>query len=217
MKKVAISFLGACIIGIFFVGISTGWTCSCLYGWHYGGDVYTVGCDKVLGDDNAGWSYLYKFVPENPGKYKISFDFKNELSDSPYNTDSEEYAFLDTFYATLYFVNSCSRFDLENCSCDYSIDLFDLDYNGPFNVYGNITPSSKGDDWLHFDMVFSNYLYKIIPTFELFNLNQENNDSKVLIANVVISQVPLPGTIFLLGSGLLGLFARKFRENKHRG
>jgi hypothetical protein len=144
--------------------------------------------------------------------YRISFDFKNELSPVPYDVDSGQFAFLDSFYATLYFVNSCSKFNLETCSFDYVLPLFDLDYNGPFNNHGNISQSIRGGDWLHFDMVFANHFHKVIPTFELFDLNYINDDSEVLIADVSISQVPIPGTILLLGAGLLGLIGTRFRQ-----
>ncbi len=214
MKKVIWVVLWISLLSCFYVGISEGCICSPLDGWHYGGDVTAAGCDKVLGDNGADWSYLYKFFPKNRGKYRISFDFKNELSDVPYVVGSDDLAFLDTFYATIYFVNSCSRFDLEKCSCGYAIPLFDLDANGPFNIHGSIGHSSRGEDWLHFDMVFVNYFHKVIPTFELFDLNSLDNDSKVLIADLSVSQVPIPGTILLLGTGLFGMLALRPKKSR---
>ncbi len=216
MKKITfILFVSGLVIYV-FLGTSIGCICPGLDGWHYKGDVYTSGCDKVLGDNNSDSSYLYKFDPSPRGQYRISFEFMNGLSRVPYINDLENFAFLDTFYATLYFVNSCSRFDLENCSCEYDLPLFDLDFTGPFNNHGRITPSIRGDGWSHFDMIFTNYFHKIIPTFELYDMNHVNGDSKVIIADLSISQVPIPGTILLFSSGLCGLFCLRKRKKKSR-
>ncbi len=214
MRKISLMIFIPALLGYLLLGTSIACVCPGLNGWHYRGNVYTSGCDKVLGDDNADWSYLYKFDPEPRGQYRISFDFKNELSPTPYRPDSGDFAFLDTFYASLYFVNSCSRFDLENCSCDYSLPLFDLDSRGPFNSHGNISQSSRGEDWLHFDMVFTSYFYKIVPTFELFDMNTINGDSKVFISDLSISPVPIPASFFLLAGGLMGLLLLRSKRAK---
>ena len=213
MKKVLLALFSLGLLIHFSPANSQGCTCSALDGWHYGGDVSASGCDKALGDHGADRSYVYNFFPTGMGNFKISFDFRNNLSEVPYVPGSDDFAFFDTFYATLYFVNSCSRFNLDNCSCQLAIPLFDLDHNGPFNVHGNIGPSQRGAGWLRFDMVFTNYFYLAVPTFELFNLNAIDHDSEVLIGDVSISQVPIPGTIFLLGAGLLGLFSARVCRN----
>ncbi len=217
MKKILpVCFLVVLLISLFPMQ-SEGCFCSPFDGWHRDGDVYASGCDKALGDHGADRSYLYNFYPTGRGQFRLSFDFRNNLSDLPYVPGSDDFAFLDTFYATIFFVNSCSRFDLDNCSCQLAIPLFDLDHNGPFNVHGNIGPSQRGADWLHFDMVFTNYFYLAVPTFELFNLNAIDGDSEVMIGDVSISPVPIPGTIFLFGTGVLSLLSvricRNFRKN----
>jgi len=214
MKRILLVLLLVGLVGFVFSVNSYGCVCSDLSGWHYGGDVSTVGCAKVLGDDGASWSYLYRFMPEGKGTYRLSFDFKNEISSVAHR--GPDFDFFDTFYATVYFTNSCSRFDLENCSCGYALSLFDLNYEGPDLYHGTVSQSARGDDWLHFDVVFVNYFHKIIPTFELFDMNNIEGDSRVLIADLSISQVPIPGTIFLLGAGLAGLFGIRTRNKPNQ-
>ncbi|RLF80650.1 hypothetical protein DRN32_02605 [Thermococci archaeon] len=192
------------------------WACLAptpLDGWQYGGDVTPEGASIRLGDHEASWSYLYKFVYHERGLYTLSFDFKNELSPIPYEPGSDGFSFLDSFFASVYFINECSRFDLQSCSFDYVLPLFDMDYEGPFKVYrGQVGPSTLGDDWLHYQTTFSNHFHKIIPTFELFDENYIDNDSAVLIANVNISQVPLPTSLLFMGSGILVLAGRRLRN-----
>ena len=189
-----------------------------LTGWHYKGDVKAVDDGKRLGDSGASWSYLYQFVFQERGSYKISFDFKNELSPEPYTVDSGDFSFVDSFYASLYFVNSCSRFKLETCAFDYVLPLFDMDHGGPFNNHGVISESEQDEGWRHFEMTFENHFHKIVPTFELFDLNYIDDDSDVTIANVSISQVPVPGTLILMGSGLVCLagFGRRKKQRPVR-
>ena len=182
-------------------------------GWYTGGDAIVDEAGVSLGDNNAESSYAYRYENKNRGLYKISFDFKNALSQIPYRPQGSDFAFFDTFYASLYFVDSCCRFDLENCRFCYAIPLFDLDFNGPSDIFGEIGESSLGQGWQHFETVFRNDFQKIIPTFELFEHNFINDDSEVLIANLSISEVPIPSTIFLLIGGLVPLLIRKAKKS----
>jgi len=218
VRRFGAYFFVVVVAGIILIlaGVHVSQAChapSPLDGWHYGGDVSALDTSIRLGDHDASWSYAYKFVYQERGPYRFSFDFKNELSDEPYIPENHNFSFLDSFFASLYFINECSRFNLKTCSFDYVLPLFDMDYTGPFKVYqGQITPSSLGDDWLHYETIFTNHFHKVVPTLELFDENYIDNDSFVLIANVNISQVPIPSTFFLLGTGLLAFTARKFKS-----
>ena len=168
-----------------------------------GGDVAIDPPLITFGDDDAVWSYLYSFNPLSPGMYNIEFDFKNDLSDVPAPPPAPPFAFIDTFYATLLFRNDQTLPDCNDCY-DY-MPMFDLDAGGVFNNFGTISPSLEGDDWLHFSMAFENTCAYVIPGFELIDWNFIDDDSQVQLANVCISQIPIPSAVLLLGSGVVGI------------
>jgi len=179
-----------------------------------GGDVTIDPPLIIFGDDGVDWSYLYSFNPLSPGMYNIDFDFKNDLSDVAASPPPPPFAFLDTFYATLLFRDDKTLPDCDDCY--ESMPMFDLDAGGVFNNFGMISPSLEGDDWLHFRMAFENTHAYVLPGFELIDLNDIDDDSQVQVANVCISQIPIPSALMLLGSGFIGIIGLLRRRAKTR-
>jgi len=169
--------------------------------------------EAILSDSSGLDSRLFQGVGLTMGQYTLEFDFLNELS-----ADVPQGSFLDPFFASLYFINDINSFDLDNLVFDDALPLFDLDAGGPVLYQGSIGNSSLKNGWSHYSAVFSNTFSYAIPTFELFNLNSMNNDSSVLIDNVVItavpaSTVPEPATLTLL---IAALSACRKRARKKR-
>ena len=170
--------------------------------------------EAKLGDSSGLDSRLLQGVGLSAGQYVLEFDFLDQLSG---NVPSG--SFFDTFFASLYFSNDINQFDLDNGVFDDVLPLFDLDAGGPVLYQGSIGSSSLGNGWLHYSSVFTNTFNYAIPTFELFNLNSIDNDSSVLIDNVVItavpaSTVPEPATLTLLIAALSA--GRKRARKKSR-
>lgn len=172
-----------------------------LNGWSTVGDVTTNNQEAVLGDNNATDSLLYQLVALTPGQYSLRFDFLNGLS-----AVLPTLGFLDTFFASLYFINDGSQLDIFGGGFDAVTPLFDLDANGVVNLTGSVGVSVKGGNWQHYSLIFQNSFNYVVPAFELLEQNFVNADSTVRLDNVTIaaatSPVPEPGTLLLVGSGL---------------
>lgn len=197
-------------IGVSYASIVNGNFDDGLDGWSVEGDVLTETGSAVLGDDGSIYSLLFQGANTSNGMYTLELDFANLLSDGEPSTES--FAFLDTFFMSLYFIDDLSLFDLELGVYDHSIALLDMDATGVFSSGGTITGSTLGPDWAHFSMTFENNYNYVIPTFELLDLNFVDNDSQVFLDNIILSPVPEPSTLVLLASGLLmGALRRRRR------
>jgi hypothetical protein len=175
-----------------------------LVDWTTAGDANSISGAAVLGDSVYPYSSLYQGVALIPGTYSLDFDFENSLS-STISLD-DDFTFPDSFYATLYFSDDLSAFDLSN-SGNPGFLLFGLDTNGPIDNIGTIGPSNQVQGWLHFNATFTNSNAYAIPTFELFDGNYAAGDSTVSIDNVSITPAPVPepGTLISVALGLAGL------------
>jgi hypothetical protein len=173
-----------------------------LVGWSTVGDVTTNNQEVVLGDNGATDSLLYQALALAPGQYNLEFDYLNGLSSVLPNL-----GFLDTFFASLYFINDVNQLDILGGGFDAFTPLFDLDANGVTNLTGSVGASSKGGNWQHYSLTFQNSFNYVVPAFELLEQNQVNADSTVRIDNVTIDAasvvIPEPGTLLLVASGLL--------------
>ena len=171
-----------------------------LVAWSTVGDVSTNNQEAVLGDNNATDSLLYQALALAPGQYSLQFDFLNRLS-----SDVPTFGFLDTFFSSLYFINDVSQLDILGGGFDAVTSLFDLDANDLVNITNSVITSGKGGNWQHYALTFQNNFNYVVPAFELLEQNFINADSTVRIdnASIQVSAVPEPGTLLLVGSGLL--------------
>lgn len=206
LKVLAIFLLGTQLA---LAGVLNGDFSSNLNDWQNSNVSPTSGVAD-LNDSTGTDSRLYQGVVLSSGQYLVEFDFQNQIS-----ADVAPGGFLDTFFASLYFINDIANFDLDNLVFDDSLALFDLAASGPVPYIGSIGSSALGGGWQHYSGSFSNTANYAIPTFELFNLNGINQDSHVLIDNVaitaaaVITPVPEPTTLALLLLMLPGLIRIK--------
>lgn len=185
-------------------------------GWRTEGDVAAVNGEAALGDNAAFYSLLQQGVALAIGDYTFAFDFKNQLSGTVPN--DPPFAFLDTFFATLYFTDDLNGFHLAPGGFDAAAPLFSLDANGVFDSFGGIGPSGKGSDWSRFSLNFHNSHAYVVPVFELLDMNFLDSDSRVLLDNVGITKtpeptvIPEPSTVVLTGCGILTLLIARARR-----
>lgn len=182
--------------------------------WTSAGDVSAT-TEATLADNGQIYSYLLQPVALASGQYRIEFDFENLLSA---DVTSDPNAFPDSFFASLFFVNDLSTFDLANGVFDDVAPLLDADSSGVLNVAGVLSPSAVGPNWTHFSFDFTNNYNYVIPVFELLDFNFVSADSAVNLDNVSITQptgvVPEPATLTLMAMGLAGCVATRKRNTK---
>lgn len=176
------------------------------------GDVSADTGAACLADSLDWWSALWRPIPLGHGAYQIDFDFLGALSaDVPDGTGP------DVFFASLYFIDDPTAFDLWTLSFDDALPLFDLDAGGPSNVVGAVTQSDLGGEWLHYSGTFANEFLYAIPTFELFDQNYLYGDSSACVDNISITQAPMvaePATLLLLGVGISGIATHQRRRHR---
>lgn len=182
--------------------------------WTASGDV-SAAAEATLADNGQIYSYLLQPVALASGQYRIEFDFENLLSS---DVLSDPNAFPDSFFASLFFVNDLSSFDLAGAVFDDVTPLLDADASGAFNVAGVLSPSAAGPNWTHFSFDFTNNYNYVIPVFELLDFNFVSADSAVNLDNVSITQpigvVPEPATFITVAMGLAGCIATRKRNAK---
>lgn len=182
--------------------------------WEAHGTVSSVGGVAILGDDFPG-ADLYQGIAAGPGNFVLEFDFLGMLSS---DLSADPFAFPDTFFASILFIDDYSQFDLALGIFDDSLSLFDMDDLGVFNANPSATigTSALGGDWQHFRMAFNSAYTYVVPTFELWDFNYVIGDSEVQIDNVSLtaSQAPIPepATLVLFSLGVLGVTLQKKRS-----
>jgi hypothetical protein len=193
-----------CPAAAFSAPVANGDFSTGLTSWSWSGDVSNFSGYALL-NDSAEYALLWQGVALAPGSYLLEFDFATMLS-----PEVPVGAFEDSLFASLYFIDDISLFDLDTLSFGDARPLADVavstsDFHG-----GSVT--SLGNGWLHYAIAFDNSFNYAIPTFELFNLNAYAGGSEGEIDNVRISgrtEVPEPGSLLLLGSALGGLWLRR--------
>jgi hypothetical protein len=177
-----------------------------LNGWSHPGAVVATGEQGVLTDSGTFHSALYQSVKADKLLYTLAFDFRSILSLN--HTPGEN--FPDTFVGMIYATNNPAAFDIFGPK-EFSLMLFNADYLGTFDVHPDavIGPSGKGAGWSHFSISATAPMDWVIPSFELLNLNGQNDDSRFLIDNVSLTVVPEPATSLLLACGAAGLLLRR--------
>ena len=118
-------------------------------------------------------------------------------------------------FATLYLTNDLGTFDI-NAPVGSSIALLDADHTGPYNSAGILSPSATKPNWIHFSLNLTTadlagFSFGVIA-FELFDFNFIASDSSFLVDNVMVSEVPEPATLSLLGLG--ALFGARHRRKR---
>jgi hypothetical protein len=182
-KELAWSFLAFIALTIFHPGILhanpvNGNFSGDLNGWLFEGGVSTSNQEAVI-TDTSPVNRLYQAVAVSPGEYTLSFDFFSNIS-----TFTPQNAFPDSFFSSLYFTDDAASFNVDSLQFSSSISLFDYDLYGIDPHTGFITQSSKGPDWLRFQLTLNTTNNFIIPFFELLNLNNTPGDSTTRIDNV---------------------------------
>lgn len=168
------------------------------------GDFEVVSGVAVLADGTDSYGALYQGIPLGADRNVLEFDVFNGLSDV-----ADLGIFYDTFFASVYFVDDLSLFDLTTLSFDDEVPLFNMDSSGFFDVFFEIELADLGSGWTHVTYEFDNSFGYAIPTFELVAQNFIYDDSTVGIDNVSIAVVPEPSTTALIGLGMAIMFARR--------
>jgi hypothetical protein len=153
-----------------------------LNGWKAAWHVSVSAGEAALSDEQATHAFLFQADPGLAGQVTVAFDFLNDLS-----ADVPEGTFRDSFYVSVYQVDTHSDFILEHDRFDAAHGLMDLDAGGSFDLNGNITASPKGGEWLRFEGSFTVAHAYVVLVFELHNLNLVAGDSSVRIDNVAVA------------------------------
>ncbi|MBU0679560.1 MAG: hypothetical protein KJ626_15775 [Verrucomicrobia bacterium] len=155
---------------------------SALIHWKTAWHVTSAGGEAVLADTQDVHAFVFQADEVGAGQFTIEFDFRSALS-----VEVPDGAFNDSFYASVYYVDTLSDFITENDKFDASQGLFDCDANGNFNINGTIGDSPKGAGWSHFSGTFNNSHTYVIVIFELYDLNFVAGDSAVRVDNVAVT------------------------------
>lgn len=219
VKQSALLFIAIVVVLLLFIGqaradLVNGDFSNDLNGWYSAGTTVSSDGIAVLSDSVTSLSYLYQPVAGITGaKYQYSFDIKTDSS-----IVVPDFSFPDTFFASLYFVDDKSSFDLSTpTTYDDALAILDADTWGVTVWDGEFSPIAGTVDWFRYSLTFQNEYNWIIPTFELLASNLIAGDSTVYIDNIALNEtapIPEPSTLLLFCSGLVGLAGLARSRNK---
>ena len=152
-----------------------------LQAWKAAWHVASAEGEAVLSDAQDTHAFLFQADDGLSGPVTVAFDFFNALSD-----DVPDGAFRDSFYASVYQVDTLSDFVLEHDQFDASQGLMDLDAGGAFDVQGSVAASPRGGGWLRFEGTINAVHAYVVVVFELHDLNVTAGDSSVRLDDVTV-------------------------------
>lgn len=185
--------------------LSNGDFSSGLDGWSTSGPVSVDSGELLLVDDGPASSAAWQAVEATSGRARVEFELLAEPSGF---TPSDPFGFPDIFAASVYLLDDPVGFDPADGLALSAVSLLSYDADGAFDVLAELTPSSRGGDWLHVSYELDTPNLYLAPAFELFELALVGGDSAVRVDDVVVTSLPEPGTAPLLGLGIGFALAR---------
>lgn len=201
-------------------GVMNGDFSSGLMSWETEGSVIVTSEGALLADDTVTYSNLFQPVNEGPGRYELAFEFRSDLG-APNPPVSD---FSDLGFVSIYFVDDIVTFELTEfaASFDTGTAVLDVDDTGVTfaNSAASIGYSPQGGEWARLTMLFDSSHQWIIPAFELFEFNFQDNDSTFFVNNVTLEKqtVPAPPTwaLCVIGGPMLFRMARRSGRSDRR-
>lgn len=176
-------------------------------GWEIGTKVY-----KVLAPNNsfvsiyADADFSQPFKVTGTGSAEISFDYDGSLS---VTGDKSNFDFGEGSSDLWYLVEAYDSFEqFRHVSASYDPDTGDQTYDGTLILTYNFTDEDVGNVFvvtLHLESGLYAGSNAYIGESNVDLMSDFYNSASLTTFSGPIAPVPLPGTVWLLGSGLLGL------------